>query len=262
MSIQSRPTLPEKQLTNRRIIAQGFLKEQVVQGPHQAPQPGIYLRRKQDLGSSGLEGQWGLHMGETGNRNSALTGCMQNLTHSMFQNRGSSLEGFGIRPTCSLGECPREEGGNQVSPWNRVAATIWGRTGTPVLAGTLLVSSLQPTNPRAMPANLQAGTSPGIPMATYRVIPGPSPTHKKGSSCCTSKGSAVNWLENQPHLSVNAQQSAHHSRRAHAAHRGAPLTPRAYRSGDQNGVRCWTPQDISYIRPLFQDQETQPTYLI
>lgn len=169
-----------------------------------------------------------MHMGETGNRNSALTGCMQNLTHSKPQHKGSNLEGFGVRPICSLGEHPGEVGGKQVSPWNRLAATIWG--------SPFALLSL-PTNPRALPASQQAGTSPGISMATYgHTRPQPHPREgqrlvHESALCSQSPGGPA------PPASERTSQ--------HVAAEG-PMQPteglpRARRSGDQAGARSWMP---------------------
>ena len=52
----------------------------------------------------------------------------------------------------------------------------------------------------------------------------------------------------------------YHNRRLHTVQIGS--TPRAYSSGDQRGVCCWDPQDVSYVRLLLQDWKTQLTHLI
>lgn len=43
----------------------------------------------------------------------------------------------------------------------------------------------------------------------------------------------------------------HHNRRVHSAHVGS--TPKSHGSGDQKGVCCQVPYDISHITPLLQD---------
>ena len=46
----------------------------------------------------------------------------------------------------------------------------------------------------------------------------------------------------------------HHNRRVHSAHTGG--TPKSYGSGDQKGMCCQVPYDISHITPCLQDGKT------
>ena len=71
------------------------------------------------------------------------------------------------------------------------------------------------------------------------------PSHKAGPGSQLGWGSAL--TTSPPTVSAPIQQQSPCN-----LHGG---TPRAYSSGDQRGVCCGDPQDISYIRPL-QDQET------
>ena len=92
-------------------------------------------------------------------------------------------------------------------------------------------------------------------------MPGLSPTLQQTQSHRRRHGLIGNQARGQPHLSPTTYSSQPcHNRRGHTAHIGGTL--RTYWSSNQRGVCCWAPWDISYIRPLLQDQETEPTYLM
>lgn len=73
------------------------------------------------------------------------------------------------------------------------------------------------------------------------------------------------WLHSPPSRGQPPYQCALRSlpkrnRRLYTVHIGS--TPRAYSSGDQRGLCCWDPQDVSYVRLLLQDCKTQLTHLM
>ena len=144
---------------------------------------------------------------------------------------------------------------------------------TPALESAVLESSCGPESPGTHSPTCRL-TVPRGPQAVHPAIRGPSPTQQQVSTSpgnlCTGtlpSGNAPSTTEGWTSRSLgwgpapstsDLQLSAPPQQKDHAAHtRG---TPRAYSFGDQRGVCYTTPQNISYIKSLLQDQETKVAY--
>lgn len=90
--------------------------------------------------------------------------------------------------------------------------------------------------------------------------------HRKATVSCDGPATTIWGMASQPTQPGPApyqwglRSLPYHNRRLHTVQ--IVSTPRAYSSGDQRGVCCWDPQDVSYVRLLLQDWKTQLTHLI
>ena len=165
---------------------------------------------------SGFEGLQGLHMGEIpraiGNRDSILKGCLQNLTCSESQHRGTSLKGVCFRPTCCSWRAS-ETGRKQLGL----------PLGTEKLEAAIFGSSFYLNN-----------TSTG--KHHFRILPlayqcqGPGLSSSKLASALSPAGHAMNHLRSLPHLPADGSSPTSHRLKHTTKRKAYPALQQACKS--------------------------------
>ena len=94
------------------------------------------------------------------------------------------------------------------------------------------------------PPHQGTGSRTRVPWAMQPAISVPTPPPSSQQPLYQAS-LATNWTRDQPYPPTHPLQTVCHNTRAHAAY--IEGGPRAYSSGDQRGMHCWAPQDVSYI---------------